>query len=143
MQGDRYIVLKLVSGEEIIAHLIGEDDYEIKILFPMIVRHVPRMTPHGPGESISMSPYTYFSAEDEYTFHKNQIIFIKDLDARYEAEYNRAIDDFVGSHTPQPYNPEELQELTDKLQTMFKDKLKEEDIDDLPFITVDIPKTIH
>jgi hypothetical protein len=144
MDGDRYIVVKLVSGEEVIAHLIGEDDYEIRVLFPMIVRHTPRMTPHGPGESISMSPYTYFSAEDEYTFHKNQIIFLKDLDAKYEDEYNRAIDDFVGSHSPAPYNPEEMKELAEKLQTMFKDRIQtEEEIDDLPLIHIDISKTIH
>lgn len=145
MQNDRYIVFKLVSAEEIVAHCIGEDDYEIKVLFPMAVRRVPRHG--GMAESIVLSPYTYFSAEDEYTFQKSQIIFIKDMDQKYEAEYNRSIDDFVAtnSSTPQPYNPDELQELTDKLQNLFRDKIKTDEdlIEELPVVTLDISKTIH
>ena len=145
MQNDRYIVFKLISAEELVAHCIHEDDYEIKVLFPMAVRRVPRHG--GMAESIVLSPYTYFSAEDEYTFQRSQIIFIKDLDPKYEAEYNRSIDDFVGSNTgnPEPYNPAELQELTDKLQNLFRDRVKSDEdlIDELPVVTVDIPKTIH
>ena len=147
MQGDRYIVLKLVSSEEIVAHCIYEDDYEIRVLFPMLVRKVPRVLPSGQvGEAITLAPYTYFAAEDDYTFQRNQIIFLKNLDARFEDEYNRAIDDFVetNSETPEPYNPQEMQQIAEKLQTMFGERLREqEEIDDLPVITVDISKTIH
>jgi hypothetical protein len=145
MQNDRYIVFKLISAEELVAHCIHEDDYEIKVLFPMAVRRVARHG--GMAESIVLSPYTYFSAEDEYTFQRSQIIFIKDLDSKYEAEYNRSIDDFVGSNAEnqEPYNPAELQELTDKLQNLFRDRVKSDEdlIDELPVVTVDIPKTIH
>jgi hypothetical protein len=145
MQNDRYIVFKLISAEELVAHCIHEDDYEIRVLFPMAVRRVARHG--GMAESIVLSPYTYFSAEDEYTFQKSQIIFIKDMDQKYEAEYNRSIDDFVGSsqESPAPYNPDELQQLTEKLQNMFRDKVKTDEdlLDELPMVTVEISKTIH
>jgi len=145
MQNDRYIVFKLISAEELVAHCIGEDDYEIRVLFPMAVRRVARHS--GMAESIVLSPYTYFSAEDEYTFQKSQIIFIKNMDQKYESEYNRSIDDFVGSNAenPVPYNPEELQELTDKLQNLFRDRIKSDEdlLEEFPVVTVDIPKTIH
>jgi len=145
MHTDRYVVFKLVSAEEIVAHLIGEDDYQISVLFPMAVKRFPIRGPNGQmAESITLQPYTYFSADDEYAFQKNQVIFMKDLDARYEEEYNRAIDDFVGQNTqtPIPYDPNELQDLTDKLQRMFRDKLGE-DLEDLPPINIDGNKTLH
>jgi hypothetical protein len=137
--------MKLISGEELVTHLVGEDDYEIKVLFPMIVRHVPRMTSMGPAESVVLSPYTYFADSDEYTFHRNQIVFIQDLNPKYESEYNKAIDDFVGQSTePEPYNPQEMQELAERLQNMFRDKVKsEEDLDDFPVFTIESSKTIH
>jgi len=143
MIGDRYIVMKLVTGEELVTHLIKEDDYEISVLFPMIVKHVPRMTSHGPAESVVLSPYTYFAGDDEYTFQKNQIIFIKNLDPKYEAEYNRAIDDFIAmnAQVPEPYNPNEMQELADKQQAMFKDRMEE--FEEFPSIQVESSKTIH
>ena len=147
MSNDKYVVLKLVSSEEVVAHLIKEDDYEIRVLFPMIVKYVPRIQMGRMMESITLAPYTYFSADDEYSFHKNQIIFMKDLDPKYEPEYNRAIDDFVAgsAEAPQPeYNPQELQQITDKLQNLFRENLKnEDDLEELPSIHLDISKTIH
>ena len=77
----------------------------------------------------------------------NQIIFLKNLDVKFENEYNRAIDDFVEQHTetPEPYNPDEMKQIAQKLQTMFGDRMREEEelIDDLPSIQIDISKTIH
>jgi len=147
MHLDRYIVFKLVSSEELVAHCIGEDDYQISVLFPMIVKRFPLRSPTGQlAESITLQPYTYFAVDDEYAFQKYQIIFIKDLDSRYEAEYNRAIDDFVGmtAENPLAYDPNELQDLTDKLQRMFRDKISEsDDIEDLPPIHLDGTKTLH
>ena len=140
MHVDRYVVLKLISSEEIVTHCIGEDDYQISVLFPMVVKRFPIRSPAGQlAESITLQPYTYFSADDEYTFQKNQIIFMKDLDSKYEAEYNRAIDDFVGmtAENPLAYDPNELQDLTDKLQRMFRDKIVESDVEDLPSIYFD------
>ena len=145
MLGDKYIVMKLATGEEVVAHMIKEDDYEICVLFPMIVKQIQRIGPMGRAfEQIMLSPYTYFAADDEYTFHKHQIIFIKDLDPKYEAEYNHAIDDFIGLNSQQqaPTNVEDVKALAEKLQNMFR---REEDFDELPesIVIPDTPKTIH
>ena len=142
---NRYIVIKLITGEEIVAHVIQENDHEIKVLFPMIVKYVQRVGPLGRAfEQIVMAPYTYFAVDDEYTFHKHQIIFIKDLDPKYEGEYNHAVDDFIGmnAQVPQPYNPDEMKELAEKLQNMFR---KEEYEEELPEVMVipDTSKLIH
>lgn len=147
MQNDRYVVVKLTSAEEIVAHLIHEDDYDIRVLFPMLVKKVPRVMNNGQiGESITLAPYTYFSADDEYTFQRNQIIFLKDLDPQYEKEYNQAIDDFVNVHTPnpEPYDPEEIAKLTEKLNNLFREHVKsDEELEELPKIVLNPSKTIH
>ena len=145
MPGDKYIVMKLATGEEVVAHMIKEDDYEISVLFPMIVKQIQRVGPMGRAfEQIVLSPYTYFAADDEYTFHKHQIIFVKDLDPKYEAEYNHAIDDFVGLNAQAPIqnNPEEMRDLAEKLQNLFR---RDEDFEELPesILIPDTSKTIH
>ena len=145
MPGDKYIVMKLATGEEVVAHMIKEDDYEISVLFPMIVKQIQRVGPMGRAfEQIVLSPYTYFAADDEYTFHKHQIIFVKDLDPKYEAEYNHAIDDFVGLNAQAliQNNPEEMRDLAEKLQNLFR---RDEDFEELPesILIPDTSKTIH
>jgi hypothetical protein len=145
MEANRYVVMKLVSGEEILGHLTSEDDYDIRVLFPMIVKHVNRNIQGRLMESIVLGPWTHFSAEDEFTFNKQHLIFLKDLDERYIDEYNRSVDESLGNiPDPEPYNPEELKQLTDKLSNLFRDRLKEDLEEDLePKIVLDISKTIH
>ena len=149
MQNDRYVVMKLISGEEILSHLVYEDDYEVRVLFPMATRTVARITARGETENIVLSPYTYFSADDEFTFQKQHLIFLKDMDPKHEIDYNTAIDEFIAlsAAKAQPYDPDELKNLTEKLQNMFKDRLNKEetfeDIEELPSIRIDSSKTIH
>lgn len=149
MQNDRYIVMKLITGEEIISHLVHEDDYEIRVLFPMLTRLVNTMTSNGVKENIVLSPYTYFSADDEFTFQRQHLIFLKDLDPKHETDYNTAIDEFIALSAEQApsYDPDELKKLTEKLQNLFRDRLNNEDnfddIEELPSIRVDSSKTIH
>jgi hypothetical protein len=149
MQNDRYVVIKLITGEEILSHLVHEDDYEIRVLFPMLTRLVNTMTLNGAKENIVLSPYTYFAADDEFTFQKQHLVFLKDMDPRHEIDYNTAIDEFIAlsAATAPEYDPEELKKLTDKLQNMFKDRLTKdetfEDIEELPSIRIDSSKIIH
>lgn len=145
MPNDKYIVMKLATSEEIIAHMIHEDDYELKVLFPMIVRHTPRIGPMGGTiDQISMSPYTYFASDDEFTFLKHQIVFVKDLDVQYEAEYNRAIDDFINANAKShpATSEEEMKELALKLQNMFKSADYEEELPEA-LVIPNTSKTIH
>lgn len=144
MDANRYVVMKLVSGEEILAHLTSEDDYDIHVLFPMIVKHINRNVQGRMMESIVLGPWTHFSAEDEFTFNKQHLIFLKDLDDRYVDEYNRSVDESLGNiPEPEPYNPDELKQLTERLQNMFREHVREEEEDLEPKIVLDISKTIH
>lgn len=127
---DRYVVLKLITGEEILGTLVKEDDYELKIQFPMLVKTIQRNMGGYPVESLVLGTYSHFCADDEFTFHKQHIVVLKDMDPRYVDEYHKSVDDFIGASNPAPpaYNPQEMQELAQKLQNMFRDKLEEEEI---------------
>jgi len=143
---DRYVVLKLISGEEILGTLVKEDDYELKIQFPMLVRKVPRHMGGIPVESIVLATYSHFCADDEFTFNRQHILVLKDMDPRYVDEYHRSVDDFIGATEPSPeaYNPNELQDLSDKLKNMFRDKIEEEDdYPDVISLNIDGNKTLH
>jgi hypothetical protein len=139
---DKHIVVKLISGEELVCTYLEEDDYQLTVLFPMIVKHIPRQYEGRLMESISLAPYTYFVSDDEFTFQKNQIIFIKEMNPTHLESYNTAIDDFVGTANAAPATVDELKQLTDKLSNMFKDKVKDEEFDDSMFV-LDQSKLIH
>lgn len=139
---DKHIVVKLISGDELVCTYLSEDDYQVNVLFPMVVKHIPRQFEGRLMESISLAPYTYFASDDEFSFQKNQIIFIKEMNPTHLESYNAAIEDFVGTANASPVNVEELKELTDKLSNMFKDNVKSEEFDDSMLI-LDQSKLIH
>jgi hypothetical protein len=143
---DRYVVLKLISGEEVLGTLVKEDDYELKIQFPMLVKHVQRHMGGMPVESIVLGAFSHFCADDEFTFSKQHVIILKDMDPRYVDEYHHSVDDFIGASDPSPkaYNPNEVQELTDKLKNLFRDKFEEtDDYPDVISLNIDGNKTLH
>ena len=142
---DNYIVVKLSSGEEIVANLVKEDDYEIKVLFPMLVKYIPRMVQGRLAETITLAPFTYFAADDEFTFAKHYIIFQKEMNPKYLDAYNQAVDDFIAepqiAGTPDPQRAEDIKALADKIQSIFG---REEEFDDVDPILVNTDsKTIH
>ena len=142
---DKYVVIKLVSGEEILTQLITEDDYEVRCMFPMVVKHVPRSIHGQVMDSIVLGAWTHFSASDEYTFTKQHVLFIQDMDPRFIDEYHKSVDDFLGHATTLPqeaYNPNEMKELAEKLQNMFRREEYEEELPDVMVIS-DTSKLIH
>jgi len=141
---DRYVVIKLISGEELLGTLVKEDDYDIKIQFPMVVKHVSRIMSGYPVESIVLGTYSHFCADDEFVFHKQHIVVLKDMDPRYVDEYHRSVDDFIGANTPPPeaYDPNELQQLSNKLKNMFRDNI-DEDYPETISLNIDGNKTLH
>jgi hypothetical protein len=143
---DRYVVIKLTSGEEVLGTLVKEDDHELKIQFPMVVKHVQRILGGMPVESIVLGAFSHFCADDEFTFSKQHVIILKDMDPRYIDEYHHSVDDFIGASTPSPqaYNPNEVQELTDKLKNLFRDKFEEtDDYPDVISLNIEGNKTLH
>lgn len=139
---DRYVVIKLITGQELIAQLVKEDDYDIKVQFPMMVKHISRNLNGFPVETLVLGTYSHFCSDDEFSFNKQHIIVLKDLDPRYIEEYHRAVDDFLGQIKDGPaYNPNEMEELSKKLKEMFKDKFDEDEL--VSPISIEGNKTLH
>ena len=128
MTAPQYAVLKLINGEEILCTFAGEDDTHILVLFPMLVKAVPRLKEGRVMESISLAPYTHFAADDEYTFNKSHVVFIKNLSERYYDTYKVAVEDFLTGIDPSgPTTAEELKQALNQMAEIFGDQVSYED----------------
>lgn len=147
MTSPDYVVLKLINGDEILCTFASEDDTHVLILFPMLVKSIPKLLEGRVAESISLAPYTHFAADDEYTFAKSQIIFIKKLSERYYDTYKTAVEDFlVGIDPTGPTTVEELKQALNQMSDIFGEQVSFEDFqeEDTESIFVDTNnKSIH
>lgn len=78
LSGDEsYIVLKLNTGEQLMAILEQEDATHIQILDPMIIRTIPVLSEGR--EHVTAHPYCQFTGDNVFDIEKKNVIFIKPL----------------------------------------------------------------
>lgn len=76
---EHFVVIKLVSGEQVMAILEQETEDEIDIVFPMLIRLFPVVDGGKSHEHVTATPYSQFADDAHLTIKKNTIIFIKNL----------------------------------------------------------------
>lgn len=145
-----YAVLKLISGEEVIGGVVDETDYNITLMLPMILRHLPKISPMNgmPVESLFFSPFSQMSQDDTFVIDKSQTFFIKEMDPVYIDQYEDAIDKFLGTISSDPQTGDEVKQLVDKINDMMGSDLDtkvtiEDELDYLDNIDSDTKKLLH
>ena len=145
-----YAVLKLISGEEVIGGVIDETEYNITLMLPMVLRHLPKISPINgmPTESLFFSPFSQMSEDDSFVIDKSQTFFIKEMDPVYVPQYEDAIDKFLGGLESSPQSTDEVKQLVDKINDMMGSDLDtkvtiEDELDYLDNIDSDTKKLLH
>lgn len=145
-----YAVLKLISGEEVIGAVVEETDYNITLMLPMVLRHLPRISQITgiPVESIFFSPFCQMSADDTYVIDKAQTFFIKEMDTQYIPQYEDAVDKFLGTISPEAQSTDELKKLVDKINDTIGSNLDtqvtlDDELDYMDSLSDDKDKILH
>jgi hypothetical protein len=109
-----YVVLKLISGETIMAIFQGEDDKYLKIEYPVQIKTM--ILPGLNRESIHAAPYCQFSESNTLVLEKSHVIYIKKLHNQFIHHYKsfmRSYDDALIPATRDEAKRRELEELFD------------------------------
>jgi hypothetical protein len=86
-----YVVVKLTSGEQMLAVLKNEDDDYVEIESPMVIRTIPDLSEGR--EHVTAHPFCQFSDENNFTLHKSNILFVKKLHHAFIPHYLRIVRD--------------------------------------------------
>ena len=86
---DVYVVIKLVSGEQVMAILEEEDENIVQLCHPMTIRTIPIV---GQGrEHITAHPFCQFTDDKFFLIEKKNVIFIKRLHHMMIPHYKRLV----------------------------------------------------
>ena len=92
MTKDRYVVVKLFSGETIIGTLEKDMIDRITIGFPIQIKTVPILKSGTVYEQTMTSEFCSLTSDPEFELNKNHIVFISSLKKDYSELYQRIID---------------------------------------------------
>ena len=84
-----YIVMKLTSGEQVMAVLKEEDDEHVLLESPMCIKTIPILEAHR--EHITIHPLCQFSDDTTFVISKRDIMFVKKLHYLFIPHYQRIV----------------------------------------------------
>jgi hypothetical protein len=118
-----YVVVKLVSGETIMAMFEGEDDKFVKVEYPIQIKTV--VIPELQRESISASPMCQFSDATSFVLEKAHIIYIKKLHKQFVSHYKGFIKSYEEALIPTTRSSiqETLSEYFDDTEDLTLDEI--------------------
>jgi restriction endonuclease S subunit len=110
----QYVVVKLISGETVMAMFDGEDEKHVKIDYPIQIKTV--IIPELNRESISASPLCQFSDSTSFVLEKAHIVYIKKLHNQFVSHYKNFIKSYEEALIPTTRS-----EIQNKLSEYFDD----------------------
>ena len=112
---DNYVVLKLITGEQLLATLLNETEDGIVILDPISVRMIPTVGGTLSEQAVT-SLYCQFSDEKMFTFDYKNVIYIKELSSKIVPYYKKLVREFNDENrqTHEFYSEEAKQDLMDQ-----------------------------
>lgn len=118
-----YVVVKLVSGETIMAMFEGEDEKFVKVEYPIQIKTV--VIPELQRESISASPMCQFSDATSFVLEKSHIIYIKKLHKQFISHYKGFIKSYEEALIPTTRSSiqETLSEYFDDTEDLTLDEI--------------------
>jgi hypothetical protein len=127
-----FIILKLVSGEDVMAVLSAEDDEYIELLSPMCIRTHPIFS-SGKGQ-VTATPLCPFSDENKFVLHKRNVMFVKKLHHAFIPHYKKIVADQERTASFKPAEESNSTENIKQRIDMLKTLLGEEDELPLNFV---------
>lgn len=89
---NEFILIKLISGETIMATLIEDLSDKVVVNDPLAIKTIHVQSDGGMVERTITNPLCGLSDEREYMFFKDHIIFIKSLSPRVTEMYEKFVD---------------------------------------------------
>jgi hypothetical protein len=113
-----YVVLKLVTGETVMAMFEGEDEKYIKVDYPIQIKTM--IVPGINRESVHASPFCQFSDSTAFVLEKSHVVYIKRLHQQFVPHYKN----FLRSYDEAliPASKESSREIKKQLEELFGDE---------------------
>lgn len=121
-----YVVVKLVSGETVMAKFEGEDDRFIKIDHPIQIKTI--QIPMINREQITAHPLCQFSESTSFVLEKSHIIYIKKMHHAFIQHYNNFIKSYDEALIPATRDSASVRQQLDEVFGEEEEELTLEEV---------------
>ena len=115
-----YVVIKLISGETVMATFEGEDEKFVRVEKPVQIKTV--VVPGINREQVHAAPYCQFSDSTSFVLEKSHIIYIKKLHKEFIKHYHHFIGAYDEAIIPVSRSDAKIKERMQELEELFGDE---------------------
>ena len=129
-----YVIVKLVSGEQVMATLVNEDEYTVEIKNALLIRLKVVTEVDRQFEAISVVPFCQFTDDPNFILDKSIIVYVKELSESLVGKYQDLVESefkiTLGSPTDVDDLVSKINKVASKLKEdgVFVDNFEEEEI---------------
>ena len=143
-----YVIMKLSTGEQLMALKTSEDDATVTLLYPITLKSYQRVNERGNlAETVAGAPFCHFAQDNIFKINKNYIVFENELHENLVKYYTNMVDEFVEQEEVSDDTPmasmEEIDNVLKKLDAIIKDGEKGLIEDDSDSVFYEGNDTLH
>ena len=118
---NEYVIIRLASGEQVMALKTSETDTTVTLLYPMQIKMYPRQREDGSiSETVAGAPFCHFADEKIFNINKNYIVFENHLHPKLVPFYTDMVDQYEATEHEHPGAEQEEEETpVEKLFSML------------------------
>ena len=132
---NEYVIIRLASGEQVMALKTAESDRTVTLLYPMQIKTYPRQRDDGTiTETVAGAPFCHFADEKIFNINKDFIVFENHLHPKLVPFYTDMVDQYEATENDHPGAETEEENPIEKLFSMLdvlrrsEEKKEKEDI---------------
>lgn len=115
-----YVVIKMISGETVMATFESEDEKYVKVEKPIQIKTV--VVPGINREQVHAAPYCQFSDSTSFILEKSHIIYIKKLHKEFIKHYHHFIGAYEEALIPASPLDKKVKEQLREMEELFDDE---------------------
>lgn len=129
---NEYVVIRLASGEQVMALKTAESDKTVTLLYPMQIKMYPRQREDGSiAETVAGAPFCHFADEKIFNINKNFIVFENSLHPKLVQFYTEMVDQYEATendhHGAEPEEENPIEKLFSMLDILKRSEAKREE----------------
>ena len=97
MNNEENVVIKLVTGEQLIARLLNHTDDGVMIFRPIVLRYYPAIQNGREGEKIATSLFSPMSSDESFVLDIRHCITISKLHSKIVPHYENVSEELYNS----------------------------------------------
>ena len=116
---NEYVIIRLGSGEQLMALKTAESDHTITLVYPMQIKMYPKQREDGTiTETVAGAPFCHFADEKIFTINKDFVVFENNLHPKLVQLYTDMVDQYESQENEHNGAPDANEE-TDPIEKLF------------------------